>query len=232
MNYALILAGGSGTRLGGDTPKQFLDLAGRPVIAWSMKAFSDADDIDGIVVACPEAYREKVWEMGEANGIGRLVAVVAGGETRQLSAYRALTAIDFSDDDIVLIHDAARPFVTPAMIRNCIEAAEAFGAASAYVKVTDTIAEAWDGFVAAIPDRSSLYNTQTPQSFRYGIIRRSHERARAESSSDSSDDVRLVMDAGTRVRVVEGDYRNIKITNPRDMEIAERIAATWKEAAQ
>jgi len=69
MNYALILAGGSGTRLGSDTPKQFLDLAGRPVIAWSMKAFNDAEDIAGIVVACPETYREKVWEMGAAQGI-------------------------------------------------------------------------------------------------------------------------------------------------------------------
>jgi len=228
MNYALILAGGSGTRLGGDTPKQFLDLAGCPVIAWSMKAFDGTDDIDGIVVACPEAYRGKVWETGEANGIGKLVAVVAGGETRQVSAYRALTAIDFSDDDVVLIHDAARPFVTSAMIRGCVEAAGAFGAASAYVKVTDTIAEAWDGFVAAIPDRSSLYHTQTPQAFRYGIIRRSHERARTDGSLDASDDVRLVMDSGTRVRVVEGDYRNIKITNPRDMEIAARIAAAWE----
>ncbi|HPA71204.1 MAG: 2-C-methyl-D-erythritol 4-phosphate cytidylyltransferase [Spirochaetes bacterium] len=228
MNYALILAGGAGTRLGGDTPKQFLDLAGKPVIAWSMKAFDDADDISGIVVACPEAYRESVWETGEANGIGKLVAVVAGGETRQLSAYNALTAIDYSDDDIVLIHDAARPFVTAAVIRDCVVAAEAFGAASAYVKVTDTVAEAWDGFVAAIPDRSSLYNTQTPQAFRYGIIRRSHERARAEGAVNSSDDVRLIMDAGTRVRVVEGDYRNIKITNPRDMEIAERIALSWE----
>lgn len=230
MNYALILAGGSGTRLGGDVPKQFLDLAGRPVIAWSMKAFNDTEDITGIVVACPEAYRENVWEIGEANGIGKLVAVVAGGETRQLSAYNALTAIDYSDDDIVLIHDAARPFVTSAVIRDCIEAADAFGAASTYVKVTDTIAEAWDGFVAAIPDRSSLYNTQTPQSFRYGIIRRSHDRARAAGAINSSDDVRLVMDAGTRVRVVEGDYRNIKITTPYDMALAGRIASTWDEA--
>ncbi len=227
MNYALVLAGGSGSRLGGDVPKQFLDLAGKPLIAWSLSTLNSSRIIDAIVVACPEKYLEKLWVMGESFGIGKLVAVVAGGGTRQESAYRALTAVDYFDDDIVLLHDAARPFVTLKMIRDCVESAGAFGAAGAYVKATDTIALTREGFVSAVPDRSSLFHAQTPQAFRYGIIRRSHEKAREESSPDASDDVRLVMDAGHRVRVVEGDYRNIKVTTHRDVDIAVQIAATW-----
>ena len=224
MNHVLILAGGSGTRLGSDTPKQFLDLAGRPVISWSMTAFERVDEIAGIVVACPVAWREKVRAIAADNRIEKIIAVTAGGETRQLSAYNALRAIDFSDDDIVLIHDAARPFVSAKMIRECFDGAREHGAAAAYVKAVDTVAELKDGFVRRIPDREALYYAQTPQAFRYGIIRRAHEEALAKGDRDASDDVRLVMIAGIEVKAVEGDYRNIKITSERDMEIAETIA--------
>ncbi len=224
MNYALILAGGSGSRMGGDTPKQFLDLAGRPVIAWSMRAFDGMEDIAGIIVACPEAFREKVRVIAADQGVGKLLDVVPGGETRQLSAYGALCAREFSDDDIVLLHDAARPFVSAEMILRCIDGAAEFGAAAVYVKAIDTVAEAADGFVRKIPNRDALYYAQTPQAFRYGIIRKAQEEALKRGDRNASDDVRLVMNAGVPVRVVEGDYGNIKITTARDMEIAEAVA--------
>ncbi|HSV95489.1 MAG TPA: 2-C-methyl-D-erythritol 4-phosphate cytidylyltransferase [Spirochaetota bacterium] len=218
--YAIILAGGRGERLGSEEPKQFLDLAGMPVLAWSMEAFAAAGGLAGMVLVGPDGRLARMESIAAAHGRGLVRAVVPGGATRQGSSWNGLMALPFDGDDIVLIHDAARPFITPATILECVGAARVHGAAAVYVRATDTVAEGADGFVRAIPSRECLYYAQTPQCFRYALIRGAHERARAEGIDSSTDDVRLALDAGHRVRIVSGDAGNMKITTAFDLEAA------------
>lgn len=222
--YGIILAGGSGFRMGGDTPKQFLPLGGRPLIAWCLEAFCSLPQVCGIVVAAPPDYIEQT--KGILSGLKSPggFTVVAGGATRQGSAYNALSSGSFSADDILLFHDAARPFVRGDLILRCIEAARLHGAAGTYIKAVDTITRVREGFVESIPPREYMWQAQTPQAFRFGIIRDAHERARTRDISDATDDVSLVLEAGLRVRVVEGERMNFKITTSVDYEMARRIA--------
>ncbi len=218
--YAIILAGGRGSRLGAGEPKQFLDLAGRPVIAWSMEAFASVPGLSGMVLVGPEDERARMEAVAAAHGRRLVRAIVPGGATRQGSSWNGLSALPFDDDDIVLIHDAARPFIEPATILECVDETRAHGAAAIYVRATDTVAEGADGFVRAIPSRESLYYAQTPQCFRYSLIRDAHARARAAGTDSATDDVRLALDAGHDVRIVLGDARNMKITTAFDLETA------------
>lgn len=218
--YAIILAGGRGNRLGAGEPKQFLDLAGRPVIAWSMESFAAVEGLAGMVLVGPEDERARMEAMAARYGHGLVRAIVAGGDTRQDSSWNGLSALPFDGDDIVLIHDAARPFIEPATILECVMEARVHGAAAVYVRATDTVAEGADGFVRAIPSRESLYYAQTPQCFRFSIIRAAHEKARAAGIDSATDDVRLALDAGYDVRIVMGNARNMKITTAFDLETA------------
>ncbi len=222
--YAAILAGGQGIRLGHDTPKQFLTLGGRPVIAWSIAAFAQIAEVTGIVVVTPEAHRGHTHRIIEETGLAAKTTTIAGGTTRQGSAYNALMSMPFGDNDIIIFHDAARPFVSGDIITRCMQDASLHGAAAVYVKAVDTIAEGGEGFVRSIPERDRLYYTQTPQAFRYAVIREAHEKALANNLTNATDDVKLVLDAGYRVKIVDGDYRNIKITTPFDYELAQYIA--------
>ncbi len=215
--FAVILAGGTGTRLGGDTPKQFLPLGGKPVIARSLEVCSSLDAITGIIVTAPEEFLDETRRIIEEYGFAK---VIAGGATRQGSVWNALTCRGFGDDDIVLVHDAARPFVTAGVIMECVSAVRTHGAAGVYVPSTDTVTEVDEGVVSAVPLRHRFYLTQTPQGFRYAVIRAAHEKARGAGVFDATDDVTLAIDAGYRVKMVEGDRRNIKITTAFDYDIA------------
>jgi 2-C-methyl-D-erythritol 4-phosphate cytidylyltransferase len=221
--YAIILAGGRGLRFGTDRPKQFLPLKDKPIILWSLDKFSDIPEINGIIVVTPEEYINKTGEIIQDYATKKSIMVIAGGETRQQSSYNAIISMNFNDDDILIFHDAVRPFISKEIILKCIRETEGYGAAGVYVRAIDTVTEIKDTMVQSIPDREDLYYAQTPQSFRYTIIRHAHEMAIAGNVSKASDDVSLVLNAGYDVRAVEGDYRNIKITTPLDYEIAQSI---------
>ncbi len=227
--YAIVLAGGQGARMTREIPKQFLTLGERPVLAWSLEVFERMDEIEGIIIVSFASLAPRAESIAREYCITKLAGVIPGGETRQGSSYNALRCREYHDEDIIVFHDAARPFVSEKIIRSTIAAAAEHGAAGVYVKATDTIAEAKDGFVSRIPDRNSLYNTQTPQAFHYHIIRHAHERALARGIKNSSDDVQMAVDAGFQVKMVDGDYRNIKITTPSDYEAAKVIAASAHE---
>lgn len=222
--YAIILAGGRGARLGADTPKQFLDLNGIPVIAWSLQAFSAIKEINGIVVVTPDDCHTQMNAILSEYGSGASRLVVTGGETRQQSSYNALRCMAFDDEDILLFHDAARPFITRETILRCIAETELHGAAAVYVHAVDTVTEGDNGFVTAIPPREKLYYAQTPQCFRYRIIRDAHETALSRGITASTDDVALVKNAGYAIKIVEGDGINMKITTSFDYELAGYIA--------
>ncbi len=222
--YAIILAGGTGKRFNKNTPKQFVEINGKPIIAWSLEKFNKLTEINGIIVVSSNEYINSVHEIVNQNRINDIIKIVPGGETRQGSSYNAINSMNFGNDDILIFHDAARPFLNEDVILNCINGAKQHGAAGVYVRAVDTITEVKKGFVHKIPDRRYIYHTQTPQAFTYKIIKEAHELALSNNITDASDDVQLVNNAQLNIKVIEGENQNIKITTPFDIELAELIA--------
>lgn len=223
--YAIILAGGQGKRIGGDIPKQFLQLNKKPVIVYTIEKFN-IPEIEGIIIVTPEEYIDYTKNLIKEYSLQKIINVINGGETRQGSSYNAVKSMNFNEDDILVLHDAARPFVNNKIISQCIEETKIHNATGVYIKAIDTIAEIQNGFVNSIPNREKLYYTQTPQSFKYKIILKAHEFALSKGITNSSDDIQMVINAGYKVKIVSGDYSNIKITSPIDFELAGFIAKT------
>jgi 2-C-methyl-D-erythritol 4-phosphate cytidylyltransferase len=221
--YGIILSGGSGSRLGNEMPKQFIDLGGKPLIAWSLLRFNSHPSIHGIIVVSANENINEINKICQHFNISKLLKVIPGGKTRQESSYNAVSSYNYKDDDILLIHDAARPFLTDRIISDSISSATEYGAAAVYVKSIDTITEIKNGFVVSIPNREDLFFAQTPQSFRYDIIHASHENAVNSGSSGSSDDVSLVLNSGYKIKKVDGEYFNLKITVTSDIDLAIKI---------
>lgn len=227
--YAIILAGGRGQRAGGDMPKQFIKINSIPLIIITMRKFDNMPEIDGIIPVIPEDYIHLFEKIAEESGLSKIIRIIPGGETRQGSSFNAVTGHDYNDDDLLILHDAARPFISEDIIRKCIDEAENHGASGVYVKSVDTIAVVHDGFVESITPREKFYATQTPQCFKYSIIRKAHEDAGMKNITDATDDVRLAIDAGFRVKIVNGESGNIKITTHLDLELAELILSKSEE---
>ena len=226
MNLALIVAGGSGSRMGADLPKQYLDLAGRPILCHAVAAFSDVGEIDAICIVCHSDYLSHVQDMLSCYPKARYFA--PAGHTRRDSVYSGLRSLVdvLSPEDIVLIHDAARPFVSPALIRENIRAALDTGACITACPAQDTIVEAKGKEVDRVLNRSALYQVQTPQSFRYGTILQANQAYDALDHPPAvTDDGSLVLLAGGRVTVVPGEKQNMKITTPEDLLWAEFLLA-------
>lgn len=220
---AVIAAAGSGDRLGAGGPKAFVDLAGRPMLAWSLAAFGEADSIDAIVVAAPRRGEGRVEEI--AAGAGVDVSVLPGGEHRSQSVANALEAVD---TDMVVVHDAARPLVHAALIDQVVKRlmanADMTGVVAA-APVTDTIKEASiSRRVLRTPERSRLWLVQTPQAFRTEQLRRAFAE-HADDLASATDDAMLVERSGGDVLIHEASPENMKITTPFDLRIAEMLLA-------
>lgn len=218
---AIIAAGGRGVRLGADRPKQFLELAGRSILDLSIDALAASDRIHEIVVAVPPDHLDAAaaaW----AGGAGKPLTFVAGGARRQDSVSNAFARTS-AGAGIIVIHDAARPFVTAGVIARTIDAAVAHGAAIAAMSVRDTVKQAGasvaDGsrpITATIP-RDAIFLAQTPQAFRRDVLARALE---AGHTIDATDEAMLVERLGLPVQIVEGDAGNIKVTTLEDLDIA------------
>ena len=223
-NYAVILAGGTGLRMGVDIPKQFLTIGKLPIIVRTLNIFQNHNKIDGIIVVVYPEYIDRVKHYKDEYNLTKILNIVAGGETRQISSYNGLCAWNFEDNDIIIFHDAVRPFLTDKIINDCISGVIEIGAVDVCVKTTDTIVESSDNNkISSMPDRTNLRNSQTPQAFKYKLILDAHENAKKNNFTQATDDVRLVFNLGHPVKIIEGSYDNIKITNPKDMIIAEAI---------
>jgi len=219
----IIAAGGRGRRMGGRTPKQFLPLAGVPVIERTIGLFSGVRAVREIVVVVPRESLRRMNAIVRRAGFAR-VAVVPGGKERQHSVLRGLEACSRTDG-VVLVHDAVRPLVERRVIDDVIRAALRHGAAVPAVPVTDTIktvSGARGGFVSRTLPRGELWAVQTPQGFRFSILRDAHLKA-AAAGVLGTDDASLVERLGRRVRIVRGNGANIKITTPRDRKVAESL---------
>lgn len=225
MNIALILAGGTGERMSAGLPKQFLPVAGRPMLLRTLDAFESHPEIDRIAVVCGASWAAHLRSLLDAECYRKLTggtAVIDGGRDRRESSFRGVEALlrECAPDDIVLIHDAARPLVSHRIISDCIAAAAEQGACAAAIPVTDTIYHCPDGGrIGDIPDRRTLFAAQTPQAFRLSLIHGAHC---AWNGEPVTDDAGLLLAQGIPVRLVPGDVRNIKLTNPGDLPLAER----------
>ncbi|MGL4239734.1 MAG: bifunctional 2-C-methyl-D-erythritol 4-phosphate cytidylyltransferase/2-C-methyl-D-erythritol 2,4-cyclodiphosphate synthase [Beijerinckiaceae bacterium] len=213
---ALIVAAGRGSRFGGDLPKQYAPLAGRTILARTLAAFSEHPSTDAVQIVIHADDRAAYAAATEATTT-KLLRPAIGGATRQASVLAGLEALAEAAPDVVLIHDAARPFVSTALIDAAIAAARAHGAAVPGAVVTDTIVGVSDGTIAATPERASLRAVQTPQAFRFDLILAAHRRAAAESRHDFTDDGNVARFAGHAVHVFEGDPANVKITTQGDL---------------
>lgn len=207
--------------MGSGEPKQFADLAGRPVLAHALRAFQEAASIDWIVVVGHPDQLDRCREVARQAGGRKAVEVVPGGAERQNSVAEGLRALG-RDPEVVAIHDAARPLVIPAEIDAVVAAARESGAAVLGQPVTDTIKQVDGDLVQRTLDRSPLRSVQTPQAFRTDLIREAHAEAE-RTDYFGTDDTVLVERLGHSVRVVEGSRENLKITTPEDLEIAEDI---------
>ncbi len=216
----VIPAGGAGTRFGGRVPKQFLRLGAAPILAVTVRRFATHPSVRAIVVAAPEAYVTRARRV-LAPVAGRApVRVVAGGRTRQDSVWLALQAVP-EDAEIVVVHDAVRPLITPRLVNAVVAAAVISGAAICALPVSETVKRVRGDLVEATLDRAELWAVQTPQAFRADLLREAHEKARRDGVV-GTDDAMLVERLGHPVRVVPGLLENVKITTPEDLRRARR----------
>jgi 2-C-methyl-D-erythritol 4-phosphate cytidylyltransferase len=220
MNVAIIAAAGQGVRMGGRRAKQFLEIAGTPIIIHTLKRFEQCDEIQEIVVVLPAQETASFLALAGKYGLRKLARVVPGGATRAESVSRGLQSVRAATAGIIAVHDGVRPLVTPDEISRTVRAAEATGAAVLAAPVTDTIKEVQDSQVVGTLVRERLRRALTPQCFRYALLRRAYEEA-ADLGADVTDDSALVEKLGVPVAVIEGDPRNIKITRPEDIALAE-----------
>ena len=214
---AMILAAGNSTRMG--FPKQTAAVGDTPVLARTLAAFEAAACIDGILLVARPADKPVFADICRDLGMRKLLSICDGGDTRQQSAENGLAALP-PDCEFLAVHDGARPLITPELIAKTVAAAKAYGGAAVAVPVKDTIKVAdRDGFIAATPDRRTLWQVQTPQVFRLDAYRRALAAALRDGCS-FTDDCQLFEHCGLPVKLVEGSYTNIKITTPEDLKIA------------
>lgn len=224
-NIAVILAGGSGTRLGNDIPKQFLKVAGKQVIEHTIDAFESSDEIDEICIVSRADFVGDVEALVIKNQYKKVKKILQGGKERYDSSLAAIHA--YTDDETnLLFHDAVRPMVNRRIIHDCIEAMKTYNAVDVAVKTTDTIIEVNESnCIEHIPNRSVLRNGQTPQCFKRGIIKKAYDRALADPNFRTTDDCGVVRNYMPEepVYVVEGENFNMKLTYIEDLFLLDKL---------
>jgi 2-C-methyl-D-erythritol 4-phosphate cytidylyltransferase len=226
--FVILPAAGLGTRMAAGShaphqPKQFLELEGIPVLIHTLRAFAAVPAVDAIIVAVRPNEIERVQAQVAEYGFAQKVRVAAGGDSRQQSVSRALATVECDPSDIVLVHDAVRPLIEPAVIARTIEAVEKTGAAIVGLPAVDTIKQvertAAGAIITATIPREYIVQAQTPQGFRCELLRRAFAEAEADGFT-GTDEASLVERAGAQVTVVPGSPSNMKITQPGDLELA------------
>lgn len=233
MNIALILAAGSGSRMGNaDKPKQFLPIYGKPLMIHTIEAFEAHDEVEAVVIVTNDIYIDQVKVWCKQYDLSKVKGVVAGGDSRQISVYNGLMAVKNiakSDNDIIIIHDAARPLISQKIISDNIKACMKFGAVDTVIKASDTIIRSTDEkTINDIPNRSELYQGQTPQTFKLSLILQAHEKAKSGLIPNVTDDAKLVLSLGEKVHLVEGSKQNFKITTFDDLMMLKALLKIGK----
>lgn len=222
---AIILAGGKGSRMQSDIQKQYMEVLGKPLFRYSLEVFQDSD-VQEIVLVTGAGEEEYVKsQLVAAGGFSKVAAVVAGGKERYHSVYEGLKAL--KDCDYVLVHDGARALVTAAIIARAIAGAKQYEACVVGMPVKDTIkVSGADGYSVATPDRTQLWQVQTPQAFSYPLLRGAYGWIMEDETRQEgiTDDAMVVEHAtGKKIRLIEGSYENLKVTTPEDLVIVEAL---------
>lgn len=232
MNRAIILAGGSGTRIGNTIPKQFISVCGKPIIAHTIQVFDNHPLIDDIIIVSKKDHVDKVKSLAINFGFNKISKVIIGGQNRFESCLAAIKSLENEDDnDVLLFHDCARPLVSPQIITNCLNAMKYNEAVTVAIKTTDTIYISDDGnFINKIPDRESLFNAQTPQCFKYKTISNAYSKALKDPNFTPSDDCSVVKRyiPSCKIYILEGESRNFKITYKEDIDLFKIIQESNK----
>ena len=235
MKIDLIMAGGSGNRMGQDIPKQFIHVDDCPIIIHTMKAFERHPDVHAIAVVCLEGWETVLRSYANQFSIKKLKWIFPGGNTGMESIHNGIYGLKregCTDDDLVLIHDSVRPLLSQEIISSNIAICKKYGYAITGIQCREAILESEDGFTTqtSIP-RDSLIRTQTPQTFRLGNIIRVHEEARQKGITNSVASCTLVAEVGNRtMHIVPGSEKNIKITTVEDLEMLKALMHTSKES--
>ncbi len=224
----IVLAGGRGSRMQSDVPKQYMELSGRPLLYYSLRAFeeSDVESVVLVVAEGDEAYCRT--ELVERYGFSKVVAVVAGGAERYASVWQGLVCLAEhvgETPDYVLIHDGARPLVTPELINRLCRETEHYGACVAGMPVKDTIQMTDEtGAITLTPKRDSLWLAQTPQAFEFSLVYDAYKQLMQESEINVTDDAMVVgLYHDIPIQMIRGSYTNLKVTTPEDLILAEAL---------
>ncbi|MBE6157929.1 MAG: 2-C-methyl-D-erythritol 4-phosphate cytidylyltransferase [Firmicutes bacterium] len=223
---AIVFAGGVGQRMGASTPKQFLKLKDKEILVHTLEKFQNNDNVDAIVICMLASYIDFTKELVAEYNIDKVVGIVPGGETGQLSIYNGVKYAhdQFDEDTIVLIHDGVRPFITDELINENISVAQVTGSCISCVKATETfLIVDEENSVKEIPARSQSLIAKAPQTFRLGNIYGAHQNAIRDNKINFVDSSTLMNYYGNPLSVIETDYDNIKITTPKDIALAESI---------
>ena len=237
MNYALIFAGGVGSRMNSKArPKQFLEIHGKPIIIHTIEHFENHSEIDAICVVCVADWLPYMKALLTKFNITKVHWLVEGGQTALDSQYRGLDTMrngpDYSASDIVLIHDGVRPLIDESLIANCIKSVKKYGTAVTVVPAVETVIQLnQDNTIQNTFPRSECQLARAPQSFRMGDILRAHEDARKNTAYDFIDSTSLMLHYGHKIHTVVGPIENIKVTNPSDFYIC-RALLDAKENSQ
>lgn len=220
---AIVVAGGAGLRMGSNVPKQFLKIADKPIMWWTLQRLAESGLFCEIVLVLPKGWLSRADEL--LTGLALEARVAEGGPRRQVSVNNGLKLVD-EDVDIVLVHDAVRPFVKKETLQAVISAAHENGASTAAMPAKETVGLSLDGeTLSEIPDRSKLWHIQTPQAFRRKLLIDAHKESEG-TGTFATDDCALVMRSGVKPTLVHGSEANIKITSPLDLVIAEHLASS------
>lgn len=235
MNIAILIAGGSGNRMGQDIPKQFMHIDGTPVIIMTMLAFEKHPDIDAIAVVCLEGWETVLQSYANQFSIKKLKWIFPGGNTGMESIHNGIYGLKeagCADDDLVLIHDSVRPLLAQEIISSNIAICKTYGYAITGIQCREAVLESKDGFTTttSIP-RDTLIRTQTPQTFRLGNIIKVHEEAKEKGIANSVASCTLIAELGKdrTMHIVPGSEKNIKITTVEDLEMIKALLHTSKE---
>ena len=224
-NVAVLLAGGVGTRVGLSIPKQLIKIAGRPILEHTLVALNSHPMVDEIIIMMAPGHLDTVRAIVRSGGYAKVVDILEGAETRSHTTLRALERLG-DEECNVLLHDAVRPLVTARIIKECFEALEVHEAVDVAIPSADTIVEVTlGGIISDIPDRASLRRGQTPQAFRASVIKRAYEMARQDPDFVATDDCTVVLRylPDVPIHVVLGDERNMKVTEPIDVYLADKL---------
>ena len=229
MIFAVILAGGTGSRMGStDMPKQFLEIKGKPILNHTIEKFLPNPQFEKIIVLSPRAWIGHTKEIiRKYTGNSERIAVIEGGATRNETIMNSIRYIEkefgLDDETIIVTHDSVRPFLTHRIIEENIAAAQEYGACDTVIPATDTIVEGNGECITAIPDRRKMYQGQTPQSFKAKLLRDTYMSLTEDEKAILTDAAKILVIKGMKVSLVQGETFNIKITYPYDLKIARSL---------